>query len=94
MSTKPWILVSPASRGIGLALTRYLLRRTEAPILATYRKDPEEMLKAIGQSMEGENPNMWKRLHTVRLDVTRKYALPAVVQPQLNDCFHFIPRYA
>ncbi|KAI4866343.1 NAD(P)-binding protein [Hypoxylon rubiginosum] len=37
--SKPWILVSPASRGIGHALTRHLLRTTTAPILATARTD-------------------------------------------------------
>ncbi|KAI2617095.1 NAD(P)-binding protein [Hypoxylon sp. NC1633] len=37
--SKPWILVSPASRGIGYALTRHLLRTTSAPVLATARSD-------------------------------------------------------
>jgi NAD(P)-dependent dehydrogenase (short-subunit alcohol dehydrogenase family) len=37
-----WILVTPASRGIGLALTRHLLTTTPAPvpIVATTRSDP------------------------------------------------------
>ncbi|KAH7176490.1 hypothetical protein EDB81DRAFT_940394 [Dactylonectria macrodidyma] len=33
----PWILVSPANRGIGYSLTRHLLRTTSLPILATAR---------------------------------------------------------
>ncbi|KAI0125224.1 hypothetical protein BJ170DRAFT_495388 [Xylariales sp. AK1849] len=35
--SKPWILVTPSSRGIGHALTQHLLRTTTLPIIATSR---------------------------------------------------------
>ncbi|KAL5405796.1 hypothetical protein PMIN06_000476 [Paraphaeosphaeria minitans] len=35
----PWSLVSPASRGIGFALARRILQTTNAPLVATARKD-------------------------------------------------------
>ncbi|KAI1246090.1 hypothetical protein MGN70_012987 [Eutypa lata] len=38
--SKPWIFISPSSRGIGHALTRHLLQTTSLPILATARSDP------------------------------------------------------
>ncbi|KAJ4386271.1 hypothetical protein N0V93_009164 [Gnomoniopsis smithogilvyi] len=38
--SRPWIFVTPSSRGIGHALTRHLLRTTSLPILATTRSDP------------------------------------------------------
>jgi NAD(P)-dependent dehydrogenase (short-subunit alcohol dehydrogenase family) len=44
---KPWILVSPSSRGIGFALSRHLLRTTQAPIVATARTNPDEVRSAI-----------------------------------------------
>ena len=46
MASKPWCLVSPASRGIGLALTRHLLLSTKVPIVATLRASPETDMKA------------------------------------------------
>ncbi|KAK7180051.1 hypothetical protein DPSP01_010719 [Paraphaeosphaeria sporulosa] len=35
----PWSLVSPASRGIGFAIARRILQTTNAPLVATARKD-------------------------------------------------------
>ncbi|KAK6865071.1 hypothetical protein PG995_001599 [Apiospora arundinis] len=43
--SKPWIFVSPANRGIGAALTRYLLRTTTLPIVATSRSTPPSETK-------------------------------------------------
>ncbi|KAI1876086.1 uncharacterized protein JN550_001582 [Neoarthrinium moseri] len=44
--SKPWILVSPSSRGIGYALTRHLLQRTTLPIVATCRSRDTSATKA------------------------------------------------
>lgn len=47
----PWCLVSPASRGIGFALARELLKTTKAPIVVTARdgleKTKSELLRGL-----------------------------------------------
>jgi len=66
--SSPWILTSPASRGIGWALTRKLLQSTKAPILSTSRSsDTSATKKAL---LEGLNDVDDKRLTVVQLDVT------------------------
>lgn len=44
-----WLLTTPSSRGIGLALTRHLLRTTPAsiPIVSTTRSDPKSTKEAL-----------------------------------------------
>ncbi|OTB03960.1 hypothetical protein M426DRAFT_59456 [Hypoxylon sp. CI-4A] len=70
--SKPWILVSPASRGIGHALTRHLLRTTTAPILATARADLPGVRESLFDAAESEEDRTAasRRLHVARLDVT------------------------
>ncbi|KAK8114112.1 NAD(P)-binding protein [Apiospora kogelbergensis] len=70
--SKPWILVSPANRGIGAALTRHFLRTTTLPIVATSRSTlPSETKKALLADMpplpSSSTPN---RLTVLPLDVT------------------------
>lgn len=66
MASLPWSLVSPASRGIGFALTRQLLQTTKAPVVTTARKDldavRENMLKGLDGVDEG-------RLKVLKVDV-------------------------
>ena len=61
----PWSLISPASRGIGFALARRVLQITNAPVVATARKDlnktKEELLEGLGVDE--------KRLTVLKLDV-------------------------
>jgi hypothetical protein len=61
----PWSLISPASRGIGFALARRVLQTTNAPVVATARKDldktKEELLDGLGVDE--------KRLTVLKLDV-------------------------
>lgn len=83
--SRPWILVTPASRGIGHALTRHLLRTTTVPILATARRDPDAVKARLLQDLEttatttttappdnrdGDAPPASDRLHVLPLDVT------------------------
>jgi hypothetical protein len=42
LNMNPWSLVSPASRGIGFAIARELLRTTNAPVVATARRGLSE----------------------------------------------------
>ncbi|KID72523.1 uncharacterized protein G6M90_00g090700 [Metarhizium brunneum] len=72
MST-PWIFICPSSRGIGLALTRHLLRTTRLPVLATTRHpNPEVSKAAILKGMDGtqHGDSASSRLHLVSVDVT------------------------
>jgi len=63
---KPWILVSPASRGIGLQLARRLLKTTDLPIVATARKDLEGINEEILDGLGVEK----QRLEVLKLDMT------------------------
>ncbi|KAI1466598.1 NAD(P)-binding protein [Daldinia caldariorum] len=86
--SKPWILVSPASRGIGHALTRHLLRTTSAPILATARTDlpglrasvlddlyPPSPHESTREKNEAAIASASERLHVARVDVADEATL-------------------
>ncbi|KAI1352633.1 short-chain dehydrogenase/reductase-like protein [Xylaria sp. FL0043] len=76
--SKPWIFISPSSRGIGHALTAHLLRTTTLPILATARSDlagvKESLVAAATTSADSRaslSPEDYApRLHVTQLDVT------------------------
>ncbi|KAK7752521.1 hypothetical protein SLS62_005489 [Diatrype stigma] len=92
--SKPWIFISPASRGIGQALTRHLLRTTRLPILATARSADTGAVKASilsGVSPSPTSPppeatkkdateDMASRLHVVQLDVTDEPTMAAAAE--------------
>jgi hypothetical protein len=73
--SKPWILTTPASRGIGHALTRYLLLNTRAPIVATARHDTEDVHWSLLDGLRKYVANrsdfeaMKERLKVMDLDV-------------------------
>ncbi len=66
MLPQPWILVTPSSQGIGLALTRRLLKTTRLPIIATARTDIQD---AREQILEGLDV-MENRVEVLKMDVT------------------------
>ncbi|MCJ1255066.1 hypothetical protein MMC24_002882 [Lignoscripta atroalba] len=63
---QPWIFTSPASRGVGLQLTRRLLATTKLPIVATARTDPEGTKDRILDGLDVDK----QRLEVLKLDVT------------------------
>ncbi|KAK8166455.1 short-chain dehydrogenase/reductase-like protein [Phyllosticta citrichinensis] len=63
--SQPWALVSPASRGIGRALARHVLRTTRAPVVATARGDLE---RAQDEILEGLESDARERLSMVELN--------------------------
>lgn len=73
--SRPWALVSPASRGIGRALARHLLQTTRVPVVATARGDVNEardgILKELGDVVGrgARNNNAEERLKVLKLDV-------------------------
>ena len=64
--SKPWLLVSPASRGIGLQLARRLLNTTDLPLVATARNDVKTTSEQILHGLDVDN----QRLEVLKLDVT------------------------
>lgn len=64
--SKPWLLVSPASRGIGLQLARRLLKTTDLPVIATARKELESTSEQILDGLDVDK----QRLEVLKLDVT------------------------
>ncbi|KAL0937568.1 short-chain dehydrogenase reductase [Colletotrichum truncatum] len=77
--SRPWIFVSPSSRGIGRHLTRYLLRTTTAPILATSRADNTAAKQHILDSLP-EAEDLAPRLKVVRVDVTDESTVEAAAE--------------
>lgn len=64
---RPWALVTPASKGIGLALTRHILQTTKVPVVATARKDLDQARENILSGLEDVDES---RLKVLPLDVT------------------------
>ncbi|KAI9730450.1 MAG: hypothetical protein M1818_008145 [Claussenomyces sp. TS43310] len=62
-----WSLVTPANRGIGFALTRHLLQTTRAPVVATTRRDPDGVRRALLTDLNDVDSH---RLNVLELDVT------------------------
>ncbi len=65
-----WCMVTPASRGIGFALTRHLLSTTNVPVLATARKDTSGVKSNILDGLKDVDSD---RLTVLELDVTGMY---------------------
>lgn len=61
-------MISPASRGIGFALARRILQTTNAPVVATARKDLDKTKEQLLEGLDIDE----KRLRVLRLDVTGK----------------------
>lgn len=74
--SRPWILVCPSSRGIGHALTRYLLRHTTVPILATARSDPSGVKDLLLDDIKHDR-DARDRLSVLRVDVTDESTIEA-----------------
>ncbi|ESK97455.1 c factor cell-cell signaling protein [Moniliophthora roreri MCA 2997] len=66
----PFILITPATRGLSLALTRNFLRATNLPVYATHRSgSPEGVKEHILSPLKDIDPN---RLHLLHLDLTKE----------------------
>ena len=66
---RPWIFISPASRGISHAITRRVLQTTNAPVVATARRDLDGVKKSLLKGFEDVDP---KRLDVLKVDVLGK----------------------
>lgn len=66
-------LVTPASRGIGFALAQQILTQTTLPVVATARKNHDELREKLLTS-EGVPSNAEKRLHLLDVDVNGAFS--------------------
>ncbi|KAH7065008.1 hypothetical protein B0J12DRAFT_638784 [Macrophomina phaseolina] len=78
--SRPWTLISPASRGIGLALAQHVLRTTRAPVVATARGDLSAARTAILRDLAGSAPNAEERLKLVQLDYLDEATIASAAQ--------------
>ena len=62
-----WSLVCPANRGIGFQLTRHLLQTTKVPVVATTRRDVEDVRVSLLETLPDVNKD---RLTVLEVDVT------------------------
>ncbi|MCJ1466224.1 hypothetical protein MMC07_004843 [Pseudocyphellaria aurata] len=69
----PWILTTPASRGIGFELTRRLLKTTNLPVVATARKEVEDTKERLLDGLDVDKD----RLEVLKLDVTDESTVSA-----------------
>jgi NAD(P)-dependent dehydrogenase (short-subunit alcohol dehydrogenase family) len=70
MSPNPgFLLVAPASRGIGFALTRQLLTRTDLPIVATSRENVDNVRDQLLDGLDGRSKSARERLKVFEMDV-------------------------
>ncbi|KXG45568.1 Short-chain dehydrogenase/reductase SDR [Penicillium griseofulvum] len=70
-------LVTPASRGLGLAFAQQLLTRTELPVIATARKNCNELQERL-LSSKGVPKDAKQRLRILQVDVTDESTISAM----------------
>lgn len=62
---RPWALITPTSRGIGLEIARQILTTTNVAVVATARKDLDQTTEAILSGLNGVDED---RLSVLKLD--------------------------
>ncbi|OQE37815.1 hypothetical protein PENCOP_c009G03261 [Penicillium coprophilum] len=70
-------LVTPASRGLGFAFAQQLLSRTELPVIATARKNCDELQESL-LSTKGMPKDAKQRLRILQVDVTDESTISAM----------------
>ncbi|KAJ5086418.1 hypothetical protein NUU61_007725 [Penicillium alfredii] len=72
-------LVTPASRGLGFAFAQQLLAQTELPVIATARKNCNEVREQL-LSSSGVSRGEEKRLRLLEVDVTDESTISAMTE--------------
>ena len=72
---KPWVFISPASRGIGLQLARRLLTKTTLPVVATARTNMDQVKSNILNGLQVDEG----RLDVLQLDVLNESSVSKAV---------------
>lgn len=76
MAAHPFVLVSPATRGLSLSLARYYLKHTSYPVFATFRSGSKEDVRSsiLGGVSQGGTIDP-ERLNLLRLDLTSEKSI-------------------
>lgn len=83
MALNPFILVSPASRGLSLALTRHLLKTTNLPVYATHRSQNAHAVKDdILKPLKDVDPG---RLNLLELELTSESSIISAANALLES---------
>ncbi|KAJ6142901.1 hypothetical protein N7471_002354 [Penicillium samsonianum] len=77
-------LVTPASRGLGFAFAQQLLSRTELPVIATARKNCDELQQRL-LSSKGMPKDAKQRLRILQVDVTDEPTISAMADTIRQD---------
>lgn len=92
MSPSRFVLVTPASRGLSLALARHYLRTTALPVYATHRSDsPDTVRQNILSGLDGVDPS---RLSLLNLELTSEDSIANAAEslanqlPEKEACLH------
>ena len=73
MASNPFLFVTPATRGLSLALVRHFLRTTELPVFATHRSGHESGVKEFMlKPTDSADP---ERLKLIPLDLTSENSI-------------------
>lgn len=70
--SKPWLLVTPASQGLGFHLAKHLLRNTKLPVVATARNNLDDVRGKLIDDTGAEKD----RLEVLKVDVTGRPLSP------------------
>ncbi|KAH8430864.1 uncharacterized protein LDX57_008528 [Aspergillus melleus] len=72
-------IVTPASKGLGFAFARQLLAHTDLPVVATARKDCDEVKgKLLDRLDRPGSGDLGKRLHVLQVDVTNESTIESL----------------
>ncbi|KAI0333686.1 NAD-P-binding protein [Cubamyces sp. BRFM 1775] len=72
----PFILISPATRGLSLALIRHYLRTTSLPVFGTYRPNPPSSESAQSRTPDSVREHILRPLSGANIDPSRLRVLP------------------
>lgn len=79
----PFVLISPASRGLSLALARHYLRTTTLPVVATHRSNtPDDIRTRLLSGLGNVDP---ARLRLLHLELTSENSIAAAAESLSND---------
>ena len=65
MASSGFCIITPASRGLGFAFARYLLKHSNLPVVATARRNCDELHDRLLEGIRAK-----ERLQVLQVDVT------------------------
>ncbi|KZV85330.1 NAD(P)-binding protein [Exidia glandulosa HHB12029] len=88
MPPSPFALVTPATRGLSLAITRQLLLTTRLPVVATFRSgSPDDLRRTVLDSLK-DDVDAESRLHPVKLDLLDESSIASAAESVKSQLGH------